>query len=89
MEKSIKLNKNNSYYVFPLQVCKMINNITIPSKNAGEFVFKDFRDDELRMSEVFEKFVRNFYATEQKIHKELMRLIFSLIKNLKDNVFFI
>ena len=69
MEKSIKLNKNNSYYVFPLQVCKMINNITIPSKNAGEFVFKDFRDDELRMSEVFEKFVRNFYATEQKIFR--------------------
>ena len=69
MEKSIKLNKNNSYYVFPLQVCKMINNITIPSKNVGEFIFKDFRDDELRMSEVFEKFVRNFYATEQKIFR--------------------
>ena len=63
------LNKNNSYYVFPLQVCKMINNITIPSKNVGEFIFKDFRDDELRMSEVFEKFVRNFYATEQKIFR--------------------
>ena len=44
----------------------MINDISMPSKDIGEFVFKDFRDDELRMSEIFEKFVRNFYAMDKK-----------------------
>ena len=69
IEKYIKLNRNNSHYLFPLQVCSLINNITIPSKNPGEFIFKDFRDDELRMSDIFEKFVRNFYKIEQKEFK--------------------
>ena len=76
-EREVRLNRHNSYYLFPLQVCKMINDISMPSKDVGEFVFKDFRDDELRMSEIFEKFVRNFYAMEQKtfrVKKEKIKI---------------
>jgi len=63
--KQIRLNRNNRFYGFVLNVCKIIFESTLPSEERGKFLFSDFTRDEKKMARLFQAFVRNFYSIEQ------------------------
>ena len=62
---SIQLHRNNGYYRFLLQVCRLIYDNLLINEESGDARFRDFLRDEKQMAVLFEKFVRNFYHHEQ------------------------
>lgn len=66
---SIRINRNNQFYGFILDTCRVIYESCFPSGNKGELYFIDFREDEKKMALLFENFVRNFYQIEQNTFK--------------------
>ncbi len=64
--KLIKLNRNNKFYGFLMDVCKIVYENTLPSEDEGKLFFTDFTRDEGKMNQLFEAFIRNFYKIEQK-----------------------
>lgn len=64
-----QLSQNNNYYRLPIEICKMLDNLKMPNQNQGNYIFKDILDDEVRMSDIFERFVGNFYKYEQSEFK--------------------
>jgi 5-methylcytosine-specific restriction enzyme subunit McrC len=61
---NIRLNRNNRFYGFILDACKLIVESLRPSEEAGDYEFKDFTRDENKMNQLFERFVFNFYRIE-------------------------
>lgn len=61
----IKLNRNNRFYGFLMNVCQIIYENTLPSEEQGNYKFTDFTRDERKMNQLFEAFIRNFYRVEQ------------------------
>lgn len=61
----IKLNRNNRFYGFLMNVCQIIYENTLPSEEQGNYKFSDFTRDENKMNQLFEAFIRNFYRIEQ------------------------
>lgn len=64
-----QLSQNNNYYRLPIEICKMLDNLKMPNQKQGDYIFKDILDDEVRMSDIFERFVGNFYKYEQSEFK--------------------
>ncbi|MCP4154619.1 MAG: 5-methylcytosine-specific restriction endonuclease system specificity protein McrC [bacterium] len=65
----VRLHRNNFFYDFLLKICRLIlDNLRI-DEQTGESKFMDFFQDERQMAYVFEKFLRRFYAIEQKQFK--------------------
>ncbi len=57
----VQLHRNNRAYRFILHLCELIHASLLPDKShGGARRFRDFTRDENIMSDVFEKFVRNF-----------------------------
>jgi 5-methylcytosine-specific restriction enzyme subunit McrC len=65
--RSVKLHRNNNFYDFPLKVCELVYDAILVSDKAGggDVRFRDYIRDK-RMWELFQLFVRNFYAREWK-----------------------
>jgi 5-methylcytosine-specific restriction enzyme subunit McrC len=63
--KQVRLNRNNRFYGFAMDVCKIIFESSFPSEEKGKFLFSDFTRDERKMPYLFEEFIRNFYKIEQ------------------------
>lgn len=86
MFKTIRLNRNNQFYGFILNVCELIHQSTLPSEEKGKYKFSDFIKDEKKMNQLFEAFVRNFYKLEQNkfttIRKEVIRWNFDITDSL-------
>ena len=64
--KQIKLNRNNRFYGFVMNVCYLIYESTFPSEEKGKYKFSDFTRDDNKMNQLFEAFIRNFYRIEQR-----------------------
>jgi 5-methylcytosine-specific restriction enzyme subunit McrC len=62
---SVQLHRNNAYYRFLLQVCRLIHDNLLINEDTGDSRFRDFLQDDKQMAVLFEKFVRNFYRHEQ------------------------
>jgi 5-methylcytosine-specific restriction enzyme subunit McrC len=62
----IRVNRNNRFYGFLMNVCQLIHQNTFPAEKPGHFKFSDFTRDERKMNQLFESFIRNFYKIEQK-----------------------
>jgi len=78
--KQVKINRNNHFYGFIMNVCQIIYENTLPSEEKGAYKFSDFTRDERKMNQLFEAFVRNFYNIEQdkfKIRRETIKWQFS------------
>lgn len=78
--KQVKLNRNNYFYGFIMNVCQIIYENTLPSEEKGVFKFSDFMRDDNKMNKLFESFVRNFYRIEQnkfKIGREIIKWQFT------------
>lgn len=67
--KNIKFHRNNRYYEFIINICKIINENLLPTDDKGNFKFYDFRLDERKMNKIYENFLFNFYKIEQKNYK--------------------
>ena len=62
---SVKLHRNNMYYHFVLNVCRLLHQSTLPNESlADSRKFLDIMDDERMMNRIFEKFLMNFYKQE-------------------------
>jgi 5-methylcytosine-specific restriction enzyme subunit McrC len=76
----IKLNRNNRFYGFLMNVCQIIYENTLPSEEPGNYKFTDFTRDERKMNQLFEAFIRNFYRIEQNkyniVKKETINWLF-------------
>jgi len=62
---SVVLHRNNSFYRFLLQVCRLVFQHHLVDQQPGDTRFRDFLRDEVVMRRLFENFVRNFYIKEQ------------------------
>lgn len=62
----VQLHRNNRFYRFLLHVCRLLYDWLVPDEVTGKYLFRDFTRDENRMHRLFEQFLRNFYAHEQK-----------------------
>lgn len=75
--KQLRLNRNNQFYGFVMNVCQIIYENTFPSEQPGVYQFSDFTRDEHKMNRLFEAFIRNFYKIEQKtfriVKKEIIK----------------
>lgn len=64
---SVRLHRNNRYYHFALNVCKLLHQSALPNESVvGNHTFLDIMDDERLMNRIFEKFLMNFYKQECK-----------------------
>lgn len=71
--KQARIHKNNLYYGFILDICKLIYDNMLISEETGKAQFKDFERDDRAMAYLFENFVRNFYrkeCSEYKVSRE-------------------
>ncbi|MES2765554.1 MAG: 5-methylcytosine-specific restriction endonuclease system specificity protein McrC [Bacteroidota bacterium] len=64
--KNVNFHRNSLIYNFLMNVCEIIYDSTLPAEQESKFTFSDFTRDDARMNRLFENFVRNFYAIEQK-----------------------
>lgn len=71
--KQVKLNRNNRFYGFVMNVCQIIYESTLPSEEQGKYRFSDFTRDDNKMNQLFESFIRNFYRIEQKKYKTVKK----------------
>jgi len=83
--KQVRLNRNNRFYGFVMNVCQIIYESTFPSEEQGKYKFSDFTRDERKMNQLFEAFIRNFYRMEQKkyrtVKKESIKWQFDITDN--------
>ena len=70
------VHRNNSFYGFLFDICKLIYDNMIVDEKSGKISFIDFEKDEKQMAYLFENFVRNFYKKELpefKVYREDIR----------------
>lgn len=63
--RRVQLSRNTRQYGLLLQICELVFRSLMPEESGGGARFADILKDEVRMSTVFEEFLRNFYAHEQ------------------------
>lgn len=73
--KQVKMNRNNRFYGFVMNVCQIIYESTLPSEQHGQYKFSDFTRDDKKMNQLFEAFIRNFYKIEQLRYKTVKKEI--------------
>jgi len=73
--KQVRLNRNNRFYGFVINVCQIIYESTFPSEEQGKYKFSDFIRDAKKMNQLFEAFIRNFYRIEQEKYKSVKKEI--------------
>lgn len=63
--KSVRLHRNNTYYQFAINICRLLHQSMLPNESlASKWDFIDLMDDERAMNRIFEKFLMNFYKQE-------------------------
>ncbi|MBO1077132.1 5-methylcytosine restriction system specificity protein McrC [Roseomonas marmotae] len=65
--RPVQLSRNNRHYDLLLQICRLVYDNLLPGEGAGRTRFADILQDEVKMSAVFEAFIRNFYRAEQSV----------------------
>jgi 5-methylcytosine-specific restriction enzyme subunit McrC len=71
----IQVSRNSQQYGLLLRLCEFIFHSTLPDEAGSGSRFADILMDEVRMSTVFEEFLRNFYTHEQSeyhVKREIM-----------------
>ena len=64
--KLLQISRNQHFYSFLMNVCELIHLNSLPDEKEGSFLFMNFSQDERKMNQLFEAFVRNFYKIEMK-----------------------
>jgi 5-methylcytosine-specific restriction enzyme subunit McrC len=63
--RRVQLSRNNGHYDLLIKICELVQSALLPEENGQGGRFLNILQDEVRMSAVFEAFVRNFLKTEQ------------------------
>jgi len=71
--RQVRLNRNNRFYGFVMNICQIIYENSLPSEEPGKYEFFDFTKDDNKMNKLFEAFIRNFYKIEQTKYKTVRR----------------
>lgn len=71
----VRLHRNNQFYDFILQVCKLIIENLSLNEREGKYEFQDFIRNETKMARLFEAFLFNFYKKESdfKVRREIIK----------------
>lgn len=70
--RRIQFHRNNRYYAFLLFICRLVYSLKLPDHaqpNVNQF--NDLLSDEAVMADVFEEFLRNFYAQKQSQFRDV------------------
>ncbi|WP_185827267.1 5-methylcytosine restriction system specificity protein McrC [Edaphobacter aggregans] len=59
---SIQLGRNDRDYAVPIAVCRLIHALRLPTEKSGDAALAALLRDEIKFHDLFERFVRNFYA---------------------------
>jgi 5-methylcytosine-specific restriction enzyme subunit McrC len=71
--RRIAVSRNNREYIFLMRLCEFVFRSLMPDELGIGARFQDVLDDEIRMSAVFEEFLRHFYylhRTEYRVRAE-------------------
>jgi 5-methylcytosine-specific restriction enzyme subunit McrC len=60
--RRIKVSRNNREYIFLMRLCEFLFWSLMPEEGGASSRFQEVLDDEVRMSAVFEDFLRNFFG---------------------------
>ncbi len=60
----VQLQRNDRYYRLLLNICELIARNLLVNEETGEARFRDVLRDDVKMSTLYERFVRNFYRRE-------------------------
>jgi len=63
--RSLQVTRSQNQYALLMDVCRLVMDLSLPDEGGTGHRFYDVLEDEVRMSAVFEQFVRNFYRLEQ------------------------
>lgn len=63
--KRVQIYQNNSFYSFLMNICELIYANLLLDEKTGDWKFKDFIRDEVKMRKVFQDFAFNFYRVNQ------------------------
>lgn len=66
--RHVQIHSNNGFYRFLMNVCALIQQNLMLQEGGSGRQFRDFRREDAIMSTLFEKFVRKFYAHEQRVY---------------------
>lgn len=61
----VRIHRNNSFYHFLLNLCRLIVENTVLEEKSGKYLFREFTGSDKSMAALFEAFVRNFYRKKQ------------------------
>ncbi|WP_373085700.1 hypothetical protein [Sneathiella sp.] len=65
----VQVHSHNAEYRFLMRLCELAYEALLPDETGRGYRFSDILEDEVRMSQVFENFVRNFFRREcQSFH---------------------
>lgn len=64
----VQLHRNNLHYRLLLHICELLHRHLFPGEGGQIKTFNDLLYDDTRMGDVFERFVRNFYKSEQSTY---------------------
>ena len=62
----LQLSRNNGHYDLLLKICDLIHAALLPHESGARTRFSAILENEERMAELFELFIRNFFRSEQK-----------------------
>lgn len=74
--RQVRINRNNRFYGFLMDICKIIHESILPSEAKGGYQFLDFHRDDAKMAKLFEEFAFNFYRIEQSTYRVRRENIF-------------
>lgn len=63
MFSQLQLGRNDLDYVLPMTICELVYRLELPVEDAGDHALVALMRDEIRFSQLFERFVRNFWRT--------------------------
>lgn len=72
---SVKLQRQQRHYAFPLEICKFILANTVFNEESGKYQFLDFERDHQKLSTLFERFIFNYYKkhlTDWRVKREII-----------------
>ena len=62
----LQLGRSDRLYVIPLKICELIYKLNMPSQELGRDSIATLLNDEITFSDLYERFVRNFYRHHLK-----------------------
>ncbi|HWO24567.1 MAG TPA: hypothetical protein VNO30_37750 [Kofleriaceae bacterium] len=64
----LQLGRNDRSYAVPLAICQLLHQLQMPTEHTGDHAIVALLTDEMRMSTIYETFVRNFYRVHLPEH---------------------